>query len=309
MLVTRLREHGVMHDKTTISRILRGRWQVDESGRPRSTPILSEEKLLRLIECLRSGVRSESLQGRVPFVATSVAQAIFDYIDLKRSPGRVNRFGIISGHTGSQKTATYDEYHRQRNHGKTWKFEAPSGGHIGYFLQRMAECSGISAQTSAEKVRAHLRRSIRPDKCIIIDNSQSLYRDGKIIQPVFDFLRELQDETGMCVILSITPTFERALTVGLMSGYFEQFEGRSGGRSKWLRLPEYAPEEDVLQIAQAFGIGQPKAALKKLVAISREPGRIRRLFEDLQDGKRLANIRNEAFLIDHVLAAREEVEL
>ncbi len=306
VLVDRMKVLGVYHDRTTWSKVLRGRVFVDAYGAIRPTPVISVEKLQQAIEALRTNVRAEVLRGRVPFVMTSVAQSIFDYVDARRATDRVNRWGVIVGPTGSQKTATFKEYHRQRNHGQTWWMEAPTGGVLGELLNRLAACSGLGDQHHQGRKRAHLFKSVQRGKAIIIDNVQDLYRPGKTEQPVFSFLRQLQDETDCCVILSITPTFERELTNGMMMGYFEQFEGRSGGRRNWLRLPEHPPEEDVLKIAEAFSLDGAKKHLKELVAISREPGRVRRLFEDLQQGKILATADKAAFTIEHVREARGE---
>ena len=303
LLVEQLKQVGVYRDKTTWSKILRGLWAKDAKGNARTSPVIAAENLATEVEALRTNTRAEALRGRVPFVMTSTAQSIFDYIDLKRDPARVNQFGVIVGPTGSQKTATYKEYQRQRNHGSTRWFEAPENGSVCEFVSRLAH--DLAGQTGQDKKRAHLLKSLRPGKCIIIDNVQDLYRpEWADRQPVFSFLRRLQDETGCTIILSITPTFERVLVGKMMSGYFEQFEGRSGGHKRWLRLSEYAPEEDVLAIAKAFELREARKHVKELVAISREAGRIRRLFEDLQDARLIAG--KAALEIEHLREARGE---
>jgi hypothetical protein len=45
---------------------------------------------------------------------------------------------------------------------------------------------------------------------------------------------------------------------------------------------------------------------RKLAQIAREPGRIRILFDDLQDAKQLAQSQKVALTIDHLLEVREE---
>lgn len=303
LLTERFKAVGVFRDKGTWSKILRGLWARDAKGAPRATPVISAENFATDVEALRTNTRAEALRGRVPFVMTSTAKEIFRYIDMKRDPARVNQFGVIVGPTGAQKTATYKEYTRQRNHGSTRWFEAPENGALVEFVTRLAH--DMSAQTAQDKKRAHLLKSLKPGMCVIIDNVQDLYRsEWGDRQPAFSFLRRLQDETGCAIILSITPTFERQLVGKMMSGYFEQFEGRSGGSKRWLRLPEFAPDEDVLAIAQAFELREAKKHLKELVAISREPGRIRRLFEDLQDARILAG--KDPLTMEHVREAREE---
>lgn len=299
-LASLARRLGMSHDKTTWSRILRGRWNRNRSGDVLANPIVSAEKLQKAIQDIRRAAQAESARGKVPFIMTSVAQSMFDFVDTKRSLNRANRFGIIVGPTGSGKTAAGKEYTRQRNHGTTSWMEAPAGGTLAEFASRMSLTMGLAVNTSLHKKRAHIMRATKESKCWWIDNAQDLWRQGTHDVPSFTFLRQLQDETNCTVILSITPTFETELVNGMLNSYWEQFIGRSGGTRKWLRLPDYPPEDDVLSIAQAFGLKDAQRHLKKLLGISREPGRIRVLFDDLQDAKRLSTARKEPFTIAHV---------
>lgn len=305
-LTDRFKLVGVYHDSTTWSKILRGFWQRDKNGDPLPNPVISQEKFLTAIEALRSNVRAEALRGKVPFVETTTARSMIDFMELKCAPDRVNKFGVIVGPTGGQKTATFKEFVRRRNHGNTRWVEAPENGLLSDLLAQLNVMFGYSDRCTPGRKRAILFSVIKDHHCLIIDNTQDLYRQGSQEQPAFSFLRRLQEVTGCTIILSITTDFERTLMAGLIKGYFEQFEGRSGGRRKWLRLPEYAPEDDVLAIAQAFGLQEAKKHLKELIQISREPGRIRRLFEDLQEGKLLANAAKAKFTIEHLREARGE---
>jgi len=305
-LTERFRLVGIYHDTTTWSKILRGLWGRDRSGAPLASPVISAEKFLTAVEALRNNVRAESLRGKVPFVETSTARSIMDYVELKCAPDRVNKFGVVVGPTGGQKTATFREFVRRRNHGSTRWLEAPENGALGDLLTSLMVTFGYSHGGNSNQRRAALFEAVKPHHCLIIDNTQDLYRKDSKDQAAFSFLRRLQEVTGCTVILSITTDFERVLMEGLIRGYFEQFEGRSGGRRKWLRLPEYAPDDDVLQVAQAFGLQEARKHQKELVVISREPGRIRRLFEDLQEGKLLANATKEKLTMDHVREARGE---
>lgn len=308
----RLREMGVDRNKSTWSKILRGRWNRNEVGE-QTTPVVALDKLREEIEAIRSNQRVEALRGKVPFVSTTVWESIRDAIDLRADSARINKWVIIVGHTGSQKTACLSEFQRQRNHGRTRKIEAPENGTFSELLALIARsCGFATSSNSAAAMRAKIFQVFgagtaaeRARRILIVDNAQRLWdRKADSDQQAFTFLQRLQDETGCTMVLSITPLFERLLVAGMIEGWFEQIEGRSGGRRAWLRLPEYPPAEDVLAIAKAFGLTDAKASQKQLVAISREPGRIRRLFEDLQEGKLLAG--KEPFTFAHIREARGE---
>jgi DNA transposition AAA+ family ATPase len=296
---------GITWDKTTWTRILRARWNRDGAGQPLNSPVTSEAAFVDAIEKVQKYHTSGSARGRVKFIMTSVAQDIFSYIDIKRSPDRINRFGIIVGPTGAQKTATYKEYATVRNHGSTFWYEAPENGSCQELISGLAGKYGFSTNNNSQRCRHLLFDAVKPHHCIIIDNVQDVYQEGKSKQPAFSFLRRLQDEKGCCLILSITPTFERALLRGMIEGYFEQFEGRSGGRTSWLRLPEYPPDDDLVMIASEFGLIEADKHRTELSKIAHTPGRVRRYFEVLQTAKLYASHQKQPLTIDQVREALE----
>lgn len=306
----RLRELGIDRDRSTWSKLLRGKYCIDDKGNVR-TALINQEKLIEEIESVQRNQRIESMRGKIPFVATSVWETIRTAIDIRSTPERVNKWCIISGYTGSGKSACLNEYKLQRNHGRTKKIEAPENATFSELLHLIARECGKSIHGNMSSMRAKILESFsagnskeRASRILIVDNAQELWdtkKDSK--QPSFTFLRRLQDETGCTIVLSITPLFERKLIEGMIQGWFEQIEGRSGGRKNWIRLPEYPPEEDCVAIAKMFGMIDANQKSKSLTTIAREPGRIRRLFEDLQNGKTLAG--KDPFTFDHVALARE----
>lgn len=306
-LVARATEIGIRHDKTTWSRILRGRWNKDREDNPLPSPIIALEKFLRAVEMLREDHRVREMAGKVPFIMTPTAKDIFNFIDVRRSPERINRFGVIVGHTGSQKTATYVEYCRQHNHGLCVWLEAPANGSMTDFYKWLSAKYGGSPQDPLTRCRQRVFATVKSRHTIIVDNAQSLYRpDRENQQMVFNFLRQLQDERRCTVILSITPDFNTKLQDRMLMGYFEQFEGRAGGRRNFLVLPDYPPEEDVREIAKAFGLRDVEKHLDYLLEIAHEPGRVRRLFGDLQDAKQLAQNEKKPLTIAHLKEVRDE---
>lgn len=306
LLQQRFASIGVQHDKTTWSKILRGFWNRLADGRE-CPPCLAEEKFCRAVGALRKDARIKEQGGRVPFVMTPTCQDIFNYIDLKRAPDRVNKFGIIIGETGTQKTAATTEYARQNNHGLVVRVEAPETPSMAQFMTDLARCYGYSAQASYPRKKSYVLEAVNHKKTIIVENIQRLYdpRHGDK-QPIFSFLQKLQEDTGCTIILTLTPTFERTLINGINRAFFEQFEGRAGGRRTFLRLPEFPGEEDVVMIAKAFGLRDAERQAEYLLKIAKEAGRIRRLFEDLQEAKIAAEANGEKLTLGHIKEARGE---
>lgn len=307
VLCSRAQKLGIELDRTTWSKVLRGRWQADSYGNPLPTPIVSQTKLLRAIAALRHDARLRSQEGKVPFIETSVAQTIMHYIESKMAVNRVNKFGLIVGETGSSRTSTFKELVARSPYGQMMWLEAPENGALTELISHLAWRYGVSLSCGNVQKRNKVFMATNDRRCIIVDNAQDLYNERRgHNQPAFGFLRRLQDETGCTIILSLTPTGERLLFEQFLKGYFEQFEGRTGGRRKFLRLPAYPPEEDILKIAMAFGLRDAERHLECLSKIAHEPGRIRTLFEDLQSAKIKAEREKKQLTIGHVKACREE---
>lgn len=306
LLHKRCRELNINHDKTTWSKILRGLWNHTSDGRE-CPPCLQAEKFVAAVNKLKNDANIKEQGGRIPFVMTPTAELAFDYFDAKRARDRVNKFGVIIGETGSQKTAIVREYVRRNNHGLCVRVEAPETPSMAQFMTDLAWCYGYSKQASYLRKKSFVLEAIKEPNTVFVENIQRLYdpRNGDK-QVIFSFLQKLQEDTNCTVILTFTPTFLKNFTAGLHKGFFEQFEGRAGGRRTFLRLPEYPPEDDVLMIAKAFGLQHAEKHADYLVAIGREEGRIRRLFEDLQDAKVAAEAEREKLTIAHVKAARGE---
>lgn len=306
ILTENARKLKIEFDKTTWSKVLRGRWNRNAEN-AEVTPIVNLAKLLNAIKTLRADVKLKQQAGAVPFVMTSTAQTIFDFITALRATNRVNKFGIIVGRTGTQKTASTKEYCRRNNHLACIHQEAPAKPSYSQFVTDIAVKYGSARQSHWGKMLNLIYESVNETRTIVIENVQRLYVEkAQADQPVFNFLQKLQDETGCTIVLTITPVFADTLTKKLANGYFEQFIGRAGGVQEFLRLPDFAPEEDVLKIAQSFGLQQADKHLDYLVKVSQEPGLIRILFGTLQKAKIAAEAAKEKLTIQHVREARGE---
>jgi len=310
VLVHRAHQHGFKTDKTTFSKILRGRWNRDAEGAVLEHPIISVRNFNQLVDALRKDASRASLAGRVPFIETGTWLEFHDYIEVKRAPEQVCKFGLIIGPTGSQKSACAKQYRNLNNSGKVVHLEAPEKPTMGRFVRELGKAYGIPDKVSGEKLRMRITENVTAAKAIIIDNIQRLYKPQHgWNQEIFNYLQKLQDDTGCTIIMIAVPEFEIDLRAGRDRGYFEQFEGRVGGRSEFHILPDFTPREDILKIAEAFNLQDAEKHLDYLEKISKERGRIRILFNALQKAKRLADAAGKKLTIKHVRTARNEEDV
>ena len=301
ILTSRFKALKIDHDKTTWGKILRGLWDKNADGTPSNSPCLSEAKFCQAVDQLKNDALIKEQGGRIPFVKTAVAERIFNYIKLKRTPDRVNKFGVIIGETGSQKTSSLVQYCSENNHYTCVRVEAPERPSMSQFMTDLARAYGYSEQSSYGKKKAFVLEAVTNKRTIIVENVQRLYDERyKDKQPIFSFLQKLQEDTGCTVIMSATGDFARKMKDAMNEGFLEQFAGRCGGPHEFLELPKHAPEEDVLMIAEAFKLRDAQRHLKELCAISQMYGRIRVLFRALQKAQLRAKARGNALNIEHV---------
>jgi DNA transposition AAA+ family ATPase len=307
VLSGRAQKLGIEMDKTNWSKILRGRWNRDAENNLLPTPIVSKTRLQRAIGALKQDARLRAQMGKAPFVETSIVRTIWDYAETKWTPERVNKFGVIVGETGTGKSAAFRELEARHLVGLVAHVESPENAAVSELIAHLAYHYGTALTYSNKAKRDKVFNTVNDRRLIIVDNAQDLYNEKRgHNQPCFAFLRRLQDQTQCTILLSMTPTGERLLFEQFLKGYFEQFEGRAGGRRNFLRLPEYPPEEDVLLIAQAFGLRDADRHLEFLVKVSRERGRIRALFEALQSAKVMAERKKTTLSIGLVKECVEE---
>jgi len=158
---------------------------------------------------------------------------------------------------------------------------------------KLAACyhaKGSDVRHRATNRELAIRENVNNTRCIIIDNAQRLYDERRgSVQPCFNYLLELQDDTRCTIILSFTEEFlKEDLTAGAAKDYFEQFIGRMGGLDNVLRLPEWTTAADLRVIARAFGLESGKGAMEYLHKWSRTRGRVRIVFDKLQIAQEFA---------------------
>lgn len=249
----------------------------------------SVDTVHEIAEALRNWAVFNSDAGGMPFIETPTWQSLVDYIDLKREPTEVCKFGAVVGTTGTGKSRMGKRYALLNNHGKTVHLEAPSRGSLPKFQVKLGACYGVSISAPAQERNVRIADCVRADSTIFVDNIQKLYnRLHGPNQAVLNYLQELQDDTGCTIIMYWVPVFTDVLRGGTDQRYFEQFVGRLGGLDTILELPEFAPMADLRAIQDKMQIAGGKNALALMKSWSRQPGRLRILYSRLQRARRMA---------------------
>lgn len=313
-LMKECRLRGISTDSTNYIRVLKGQWKWDADGNEVDAPCIARERLLTEIRALRESIRIEFLTGRVPFFETSVFTTIDNYVRKLRRTDWVNKFGMIIGATGTQKSACFKEIKLRDEDGNVRYIESPEAGRFSEFITEVAYAFGERRANSHTRKKIKIYESVTADTCLIIDNTQDLaklVKDADALdkqQPAFSFLRRLQDITGCTIIWSITPDREDML-IGKNFGYMEQFIGRMGGRENLLRLTDYPPMRDLITIAEGMGMKDAEDHRDEIRLLGRLPGRIRTFFTAIQEGKTMADTDEEAFTWAHVAAYLQEKKI
>lgn len=297
LLQEKMKSVGFHHDASTWVKIAKGLCFVDKSGAALEYPVMKADHLAAAISALRTAVKREKSKGIIPFIETQVSRDIWAHIDNIRDPGSVTPWTVIIGDTGSSKTASFREYVARNSTTTTWIESSES---FCLLLSDIAASMGISVRSSNERKCLEIEAAMSPSRCLIFDNAQDLYNPKNENQKTWSFLRKLSERTGVRIVLCLTTEGRNRLTRQAISGWFEQFEGRTGGSDSWLRLPEYPLPEDCVTIASAFGLTDAPKYQSELAKIARRPGRIRILFNVLQRAQITAAATGKPLSIDLV---------
>jgi hypothetical protein len=299
---------GAKRDKTTWARIFKkGRWNHDADGEELPNPIVAPQKLAQEFQALLNDTRVELLRNKTPFVETKVWSIIRNFVAKKMRPERVNRFGVITGPTGMQKSACFKELAARNTNIK--HTECSENASMNQLISLLAFKYGISHYCTAADKRFRIYDCFGPDKCIIFDNTQDL-RSPKgsalaELDKFLKFLRWLQDERGGTIIIALTPQDEDAI-FPKDSVFMEQFEGRAGGRDGFLRLPDRNPVDDLVAIAESLGMRDARKHADLLQEIGSMRGRIRTFYEILQDAKYAADKSNRPLTVEFIQEELDE---
>lgn len=253
-------------------------------------------EFLEMFESIRRYSENAARQGRQEFIVTPTYTCIENFVTERRALNAVCKFGGIMHATGGQTTACLKHYAMLNNHGTVIRIEAPANKKLTTLQVKIALRYGENPTTLkySHTREAAIRKNVNETRTLIIDNAQNLYIDhAGWDQPMFNWLLELQEDTGCTIILNFTTDFGDKLVAGRAAGYFEQFVGRMGGMQDILRIPLHMPWADLKCVARHYGI-ESQGGLDLLKKWSEQHGRCRIVFQRLQRASEFAKIEGRA---------------
>ncbi|MDR2676200.1 MAG: ATP-binding protein [Opitutaceae bacterium] len=253
----------------------------------------------RYVSAFRAHARAREESGAIPFVETRNWALVRDYIETRRRADAVCRFGGIEGETGAGKTAALKHYTVINNHCETVYLEAPARATRTRFIQKLSACYMVAMSAGIVQRELEIERFLSGTgtdgraRAVVVDNVQRLFRPNTPPdqQPIFNYLHELQDDTGCCVILTWVPSFRRVITA--RDPFWAQFLGRIGGEDEILRLDQRPPRRDLAAIAREFAVADDARAWDHLKKWSGTQWGLRVLFHKLNTARLLATRRRE----------------
>lgn len=284
--------------------LLTGRYFRPDPNPDRKGRILgSVDNVKEIAAWLRNWAIFNAEAGGMPFIETPTFKEVLDYFDAKSAPAAVNKFGAIVGSTGTGKSRMLKRIELVRNHGSTRRMEATRGS-LARFLMKFGAQFGVPLSAATSERLERINECVTSKRKIIIDNFQKLYDPKKgAVQPVIDYIMELQDDSQATIFLGWVPNFSRTIAEGKDHIFFEQLVGRLGGMDTIYELPEYTPMRDLKAIQERMQIAGGKQALAIMKAWSREPGRQRILFGRLQLAKIAAGTKSKGLTLAQLEAA------
>jgi len=145
---------------------------------------------VELIAAMRRYALQIEQTGRLPFVRTPTYHCISDFITARMALAAVCKIGGITGPTGGQKSACYKNFRLLNNHGRVIHIEAPADGRLTKLQAKIATAYHVTKTGIRLRREDEIRAQVNETRCIIIDNAQELYQQGKgSEQPAFNWLR------------------------------------------------------------------------------------------------------------------------
>jgi DNA transposition AAA+ family ATPase len=178
---------------------------------------------------------------RAAFTETSLTREIFTACDASRIYQRVS---FLIGPTQIGKTENLKEYARRNNHGKTIYLRLPEGGRLATTISKLCAVLNLPEHLNVKEATRRILKSFRDDSLLIVDEAHQPFICGEHATSyrIFEFLREIFDETKCGLVLSATSKLVDVMRVGRFKGIFSQLKERELAT---IELPEKPSDDDL----------------------------------------------------------------
>lgn len=277
---------AIGYDPSTVSRILRGRY---------------EGNWANILKSIRRYKHLQDERGRMvraEFVETTIWHAVRATCDL----ALVHQMpSIIMGVSQIGKTAALLEYQR-RSEFTVRYVRMPAAAGFRSAMEAVADACFITTRCTGEQLRRRVAGGLDERSLLIVDELHQLaISTGRTTAiKVMEWLRELHDVSGCGLVVCGTRAVEGDLINGELRAWLDQFAQRCIRR---LVLPDRLPDADITAFGAAFGLPAPGADLLDLLRTLRA----NRLVKTLQLASNLSQRKGVPLSWDTFLAAHNTV--
>ena len=276
---------AIGYDASTVSRILRGRY---------------EGNWANVLKSVRRYKHLQDERGRMvraEFVETSVwhqVRATCDLALVHQMPS------IIMGVSQIGKTAALLEYQRRSEYTVRY-VRMPAAAGFRSAMEAVADACFVTTRCTAEQLRRRVAGGLDERSLLVVDELHQLaISTGRTTAiKVMEWLRELHDVSGCGLVVCGTKAVEGDLINGELRAWLDQF----AQRCIRLVLPDRLPDSDIALFGAAFGLPAPGEDLLVLLRTLRA----NRLVKTLQLADNLARRKGAALTWDTFVQAHNTV--
>lgn len=273
---------AIGYDSSTVSRILRGRYEGNWGN------------VLKAVRRHKHLVTERAKMVRADFVETSIFKSIRDTCDL----ALFNELpATIIGVSQIGKTCALEEYQR-RSEFLVRLVRMPAAPGLRGAMEAVADACNVTTRCTSEQLRRRVADSLDNKTLLIVDEFHQLAISSgrESAMKIAEWIRELHDRSKCGLVLCGTKALKQDLIEGPLKAWLDQLKQRC---IKHLVLPDRLPDDDILLVAKNYRLGAPDAETLGVLRTLR----MNRLCKILMLADNLARKREQPLAWQHFNAA------
>ena len=239
---------AIGYDASTVSRILRGRYEGNWAN------------VLKAIRRYKHLCDERGRMMRPDFIETSIWQQVRDTCDL----ALVHEMpATIVGVSQIGKTHALVEYQRRSEYTVRY-VRMPAAPGLRCAMEAVADACNVTTRCTSEQLRRRVADSLDARSLLIVDEFHQLAisagRESAI--KIAEWVREVKDRSGCGLVLCGTKALRHDLIDGPLKGWLEQLRERS---IRNLTLPDRLPLSDIELVGRSYGLPAPRGQILDLL--------------------------------------------